>query len=50
MVKVIFRYADELLKSVSIDDGHTILRAAKQGRALYNIGAAVKRSVRLVRS
>lgn len=32
MAKVIFHHADEVLKSVSIDEGHTILRAAKQGR------------------
>ncbi|MGM8366732.1 2Fe-2S iron-sulfur cluster-binding protein [Virgibacillus sp. W0181] len=32
MTKVIFYHADELLKSVSIHKGQTILRAAKQGR------------------
>lgn len=32
MAKVIFHHADEVLKSVSIQEGHSILRAAKQAR------------------
>lgn len=32
MANVIFHHADEQLKNVSISEGQTILRAAKQGR------------------